>query len=457
MPLPKAGSLYNPILQKAPPARSRTPLEALEWSIPLEHEVIACVQSRLCVGQGNDLKGSLRFSLEVWADGRDRRGQLAYCRGSICPREMLLFVHWLGRAKECPSICVAPCEPCLATPVIQEEEDDLELSESETGSKSNHYWQHTVTVAMALLGIAAALGKLFGVTMVELEAEDDGSGRLIQYYSSLGFEVTAKPPEQKGHPFMEASAKSIARHAPLAWFADLVPTDFDAGTWLQEGGGKHPIERFLQLASSNWQWKVTHPHGAELEVQLSSQKADLNRVCFDIDLRNCHGIEVAKARGAVRLRQGTLRILWVGRSKSQPIHPSVKGKFLYQIEGSAFEPGAAVSESSEALATAGAVDVRKVTAAVAMIGILAVLGRWLGATSVEIMAMDDGSGRLVQYFKAIGFVESKEPSCNPQCDDPIAMKAKCEELAMRCCPEEWRGRLPAEVELTIFDMLPKED
>merc|ERR1712070_1112872 len=84
-------------------------------------------------------------------------------------------------------------------------------------------------------------------------------------------------------------------------------------------------------------------------------------------------MELAFARGVVRLRHRTLKLIWFGRTASRPVHDSVKGHLAFECEDG------------------GAVECRRVTAAVALLGALASFGCWVGATTVEILALVDGS------------------------------------------------------------------
>jgi len=74
----------------------------------------------------------------------------------------------------------------------------------------------------------------------------------------------------------------------------------------------------------------------------------------------------------------------------------------------------------------------KVTAAMALVGFLAALGQWFGASTLELQAIDDGSGRLADYLRSFGLERRPEQLST-------LMEAPCEALAMHCCPVEWRS------------------
>jgi len=86
----------------------------------------------------------------------------------------------------------------------------------------------------------------------------------------------------------------------------------------------------------------------------------------------------------------------------------------------------------------GTEDGNRVTCAVALLGVNATVASWFGVKTVELRVPDDGSGKLQKYFNALGFVAV------PRTDGRQAhsqMATPCEDLAHRCCPNDWREYL----------------
>merc|ERR1711924_503942 len=90
--------------------------------------------------------------------------ELAYCSGSIPPAKGFLRVLWLGREYGQPSHATVRGRPTYVT---------------EQGS---------VTVAVALLGVIATIALWLEVDVAEVQVADDGSGTLVKYFCSFGFE-----------------------------------------------------------------------------------------------------------------------------------------------------------------------------------------------------------------------------------------------------------------------------
>merc|ERR1711865_445380 len=98
--------------------------------------------------------------------------------------------------------------------------------------------------------------------------------------------------------------------------------------------------------------------------------------------------------GNVRLKpQLLLRILWMGRSGSLPVHPSVRGQQMIDVHH-------ADISSSKGNGSAGG----RVSVAVALLGTLCCMARWFSVTHVDLLALDKGSGKLVEYLKQNGFM-----------------------------------------------------
>lgn len=353
-----------------------------------------------------------------------------------------MHVHWLGKnleyAAEKPIEGwdrLAPTEPLEAW--------GNEASPSQTKKKKQ-------SVALAVLGILGAIAELFGMIVVELEAEDNGSGKLIELYLGLGFNIVEN--STKNSPMMEAPIKKIVDLAPAEWFSSIVPPDFDAWGWLQSDLRYNQVERIL-LGNDvpwRWSWKASWPLGAAVDARL--QLGDgFNRISTEAFFKTKHGVELAFARGTVRLRQGSLRVLWLGRKGSRPVHPSVQGQLAYSDAKKSW--GSDGSQDG----TTGPNDAKNITAAMALLGVLAALARWFGVQTTELTALDDGSGKLIAYLRSFGFVEHPGQPVKTELGDPLVLTASCEYLAKRCCPPEWRTELPRASELSMLAKLCPKD
>ncbi|CAK0896726.1 unnamed protein product [Prorocentrum cordatum] len=155
---------------------------------------------------------------------------------------------------------------------------------------------------------------------------------------------------------------------------------------------------------------------------------------IDIDMRmlSAFDVELACARGALRVRPGALRVIWLGRSGAQPVHPSVAGQARLPTK----------------------TQHQGVTPAAALLGAMGVLALAFACPTAEIVACDDGSGRLLQYLQRLGFDRaSEEPDAAAAgTGQPVAvsMRATCSALVEGCCPPEWVPELPAAGQYSMF-------
>lgn len=413
----------------------------LTWCCELDHSAATrlCVQlvaSIVKVRKFHTCQGSPRCSIQVWVEGAHRDVRLAVTTGSICPKNSRGAAHvaWLGRPKERPE---GHCEVGWRFAEVPEQPAEPEAASSQD---EGAHCRRGRTMAQAALGVLAAVARLFGARTVELGAEDTGSGKLVRFYSDLGFTARGLV-ERVGRPEqrMDAPIEVIAGHAPEAWLARLVPPSFDAWPWLWSAMGEPSIDMVLDSlgVSRQWAWKVSWPLGAGVAVQLDVDDQTC-KLTFEAMLRSSKGTELALARCVVRVQQAGLRVMWLGRSHSQGVHPSVQGRSL---EGETVLRSAEGGPGGPSLA-------------VALLGVLAVLGRWLDCRTMELTACDDGSGRLLAYLGSLGFVAQgggkgslSAGGAALQCG-PTALTADCAELAKCCCPEEWRERLPPDAQLS---------
>jgi len=396
---------------------SDSEVHILNWSCPVDHAAITCIRVQLVHSVRLTKKAfepdvCPRCSIKVWTQGGLKGGKLFHCRGSICPKNALNSLHiaWWGRA--------------------------LQFK----GNASGDEWKYVKgtdgpSMAQALLGLLASIGGLFGVRTLTLDAEDNGTGKLVEYYRRMGFERVG--PIVPGENQMKAPLEVVAKLAPQAWHRLLVPDTFDAWKWFWSDVGKQTTQDVLEKLGvpQKWSWKVDWPMGAGVDVRIRCGRHKLDS---EVTLRSNNGTELAFARGALRLKHHSLKVLWMGRSHSQAVHHTVKGRPVHvvkPVEGSRFQ---------------GKQDV---TSVVALLGVLAVLGRWFGVTNVDLMAFDDGSGKLVSYFcdkLCFNKPATQDSTTGSNASDPVNLTASCIELRERCCPVEWREKLPPDSQLAML-------
>eukprot|EP00928_Gymnodinium_smaydae_P055568 TRINITY_DN39080_c0_g1_i1.p1 TRINITY_DN39080_c0_g1~~TRINITY_DN39080_c0_g1_i1.p1 ORF type:complete len:565 (-),score=69.89 TRINITY_DN39080_c0_g1_i1:63-1757(-) len=435
----------------------------LVWSLPIQHVVVERIVAHLVPGARETSgacfvsKSARRCTLEVLAEGSCSAAPIVCCRASWCPSERHCHVHWLGRLTSCP---------------LQEYSDVWRYVDAYSPDTSQ------LTMAQAILGVVAAFFVFCGAEQVVLEPEDNGSGKLVRWYTRLGFSRDVPTlfqstrvactnrrslfDSQEKHvkdDSMTAPAKLIARLAPNGWIEGLLPAaGFDVWSWLGCGIGDH---WFFQVPWQ-WSWKALWPFGAVMKIAIVSHSSDgYNKM--DVEAKLCCGdSELARAKGSVRLLQGTMRLLWLGRSHSRPAHPTVRGQLVYACGG--FDAGGSTSSRSSACARTGGPAAEgadaaaatgtplRATAAIAVFGAVAVVARWFGVKTVQLVALDDGTGKLVRYLRSFGF--SEPPGDAPAVDgDQPQLVAPCRMVAARCCPMEWLEELPADGELALLRRL----
>jgi len=193
--------------------------ETVYWKLDLEHSLVASVHARL-LARLTSVNGCLfipRCQIEVWAEGKlllpSDGSELSFCRGFVDLNEPTAFVEWLGRRGGKPAHESVRGVGCF--PNEQAGEGDPR------------------TVPQTCLGLFAALAQLFGASRLELEPQDNGSGRLIQYYRAMGLEV-AKLSSKLKVISMNGPIEGVAALAPSSWLPQLKPPDFDVGNWFMK-------------------------------------------------------------------------------------------------------------------------------------------------------------------------------------------------------------------------------
>mmetsp|Transcript_54351 Transcript_54351/g.100363 ORF Transcript_54351/g.100363 Transcript_54351/m.100363 type:complete len:544 (-) Transcript_54351:159-1790(-) len=189
--------------------------EALEWSCPVDDAPASRVCARLTAKE----RLLPRCQVEVWTEAASKiengvRPELAYCKAAVSFQTPTARIEWLGRSRGRHVEGSARGIRCLSVP-------------------SAAAFAGQLTIAQAILGLAAAICGLFGATLVELLAEDSGSGRLVAYYVKMGFEVEER---ERGNShtacWMRGGLDGVAKLGPVAWFNDLVPAGFEGSKWL---------------------------------------------------------------------------------------------------------------------------------------------------------------------------------------------------------------------------------
>jgi hypothetical protein len=329
---------------------------------------------------------------------------LAVCRGSFWPRDAFVQIHWLGRLDTVPGAA---------------EDTQWKWLELDAYSEPSQSSGTRRTIAEVALGLVAGIAEQFGMTYASLEAEDKGSGRLVQYYEKRGFVLTGRT--EGKDPTMQAPIAAVSKLATTAWVQSALEVVPDIWAWLDCNIKHH----WLVRENREWSWSLPFPIGATLETSLKPYcdgGTRCNMVAVEAAIIGRGKVEFAFIKCALRPRQKTLRIMWLGCSRSRPVHENVRGKKQFLVEPSG----------------------EMITAAVALLGTVCVLGRWIGTETVELLVFDKGSGALLHYLSSFGFTETALEG--HKAGEPAPMKASCEVVASRCCPTDWKVHLPPDLE-----------
>lgn len=220
----------------------------VKWFAEIGHKHVGALEARMDVKFSKKERGAPRCSLEVMARGKgvDAGEELAYCHATLCPTTQICRIKWLGRTNCRPvhqsvrgkrsvvrargaEPMKAPLEavdlPGALPGALPEEDEEEEKVVARAPAPK-------LTVAEALLGVAMTILINFGSDTVELQAMDNGSGKLIQFYRGLGLEALPQTPGEI--LWMEGSARSVVTALPTYWVDDILPADFDGPSWLQE-------------------------------------------------------------------------------------------------------------------------------------------------------------------------------------------------------------------------------
>lgn len=187
--------------------------EAIYKSFNVHHAVVSSVKAQLLQLSPNSASGQVivpSCRVEVWAEDKNME-ELAWCQGVLRLGNPLAKVIWLGRSGRRPAHDSVRGVPCIAV----------------KGSDSEQYSEHSV--AEVVFGLFAGIADRLGATALDLIADDNGSGRLIKYYSNLGLE---KGVHMEGAVWaMRGPTQAIAQLAPNSWLEGMMPRSFDALKW----------------------------------------------------------------------------------------------------------------------------------------------------------------------------------------------------------------------------------
>jgi len=301
------------------------------------------------------------------------------------------------------------------------------------------------TVAEALLGLTVAIVRILGAEQVELQAQDEGSGRLVNFYEQVGFTATLKQDDTDHNAHlgkwihMEGSTAAVAKLAPEAWVEDLVPKNFLPQQWLQRSTTKLWQDRMLARRLPRLEWMVDWPTVANLSASIVKciDHAEYSEgLLIDVKLKNMRDKDVAHGQAVAMIEEG---LLWVRR-----LACGVGDCWLL-----AYSPFDAREVQGRIPSESRAVP------AMAILGLMASMAMWFGVTVVRLQPFEQGMGRMAQYFLNIGFV-STSPEEPAAFKDDVApcLEATCAQLALRCCPMEWTNQLTRAEDVNRFQQSP---
>lgn len=259
------------------------------------------------------------------------------------------------------------------------------------------------TYALALLGLLSWVADLFWMRTMELEAEDNGSGKLEQLYRNLGF--IAQHRKDGRHLPMHASLHDLIPLAPARWQQALMPPSFSAWTWLSQLEPR--CCTWLRPANASqlcWIWPAAAFGSSEVKAELRSRPgSDAIEVSLLLRQTLRTQRDLASLHGEVKLTQRRLHILAQCNT----------------------ERSATMSYESE---------LGQVSAPAALLGALLLLAHGLGAKSVQ---------------SAVGITATQADA-----EERLARDGACDVLfAQQFCASSWRAELPTEAQLFTFAKL----
>lgn len=456
---------------------------SLQWSLDVEHCAIARLSVRLVLtlAGARGCTSTPTCSVDVKAEDAEQGEELAYCHsGLYFHSPASSHVEWLGRSGHRAVHERVRGQRCVAVQGCGED------SGKDVGGSLDDFAPRTV--AETLLGISVAIFQLFGAGVVHLQALDDGSERLVNFYLGLGFvEKSRSCKKRTGQPkdgqtvSMEGPVLSLIEQLvptgsqAAAWLATLLPRSFDAKGWLREGIQQLWLERLRSGTLPRFEWRVAWPPRSMLDVWVYRFVANVNSpssesvagpdhdeegFIMDVSMKGVQENELVYGYGMAFPQLHLLSMIWLGRTDSRPTAALVRGQAAYDTRSGVH-----------------------VTAAVALMGLMAAVALWFGIVRVELRVPEHGCGKLISYLRTLGFrspglrqlrpkssaveVEASgaredwwtatttplaDELCMKESSDDLSTQAcggirhellqvSCEALAYRCCPPEWHARV----------------
>mmetsp|Transcript_96751 Transcript_96751/g.181961 ORF Transcript_96751/g.181961 Transcript_96751/m.181961 type:complete len:560 (-) Transcript_96751:186-1865(-) len=177
----------------------------------------------------------------------------------------------------------------------------------------------------------------------------------------------------------------------------------------KEGDGRNALE---------WRAPVDHVTVRWVRARLvATIKGSSSRCSIEIITEDRTSQELAYSRGL--LQGSSLRVLWLGRSNMRPAHDRVRSQRTIEcvLPGKGEKP---VSKSC--------------TVSEAVFGMLCKIAQRLGAWTLDLHALDNGSGRLIQYYEDLGLrKDAVEEGVQGMCGDIEDM--------VPLAPEAWVNQL----------------
>ncbi|CAK0885351.1 unnamed protein product [Prorocentrum cordatum] len=279
----------------------------LEWAVSDPVPAVGCVRLRLTAcpgargpGRAPKLAAAPKCLIEAWAESTAGSEEVAYCHVTARLGHPRARVHWLGRSQQRAvhsSVGGVRCVP------------HGRAAAPSAGGGTAPVLDRRLTVAEALFGAAAAAAERLGAQALELQAMDNGSGKLVQLYLDMGFTRASQEPGEI--LWMEAPVETIAALAPEAWLPWLLPAALDGPRWLRGVVAQKRGDQAIRSRPPGQQvWAVPWPPGARVYVRLE-------RECCEPSTRNGEQpvFEADYQNDRLRKDSGTIALCPYGRSE----------------------------------------------------------------------------------------------------------------------------------------------
>jgi len=187
--------------------------ETVEWNAQISHGVVQAVHAKLTALPPKEYRKRPVCHIEVWACGNvPNLSELVCVSSQVILGGQFGRISWMGRSGHRPVHTHIRGWRCVTDPA---------LGESASAPTRKR------TILQAIVGLTAAVCETLGVRKVELLADDNGSGRLVEYYGEMGFKVgsPAHQPIDVGEnlTFMCCDVHTLKPLAPAMWIRRVVP------------------------------------------------------------------------------------------------------------------------------------------------------------------------------------------------------------------------------------------